>query len=195
MFGCLLFILSGCSWMYAIGGEEESNFDISESGMQVTDLAFVNQEGEAMQTSDFDGQYWLASMIFTSCPEICPVMSPNMQSLQATAIEEDLPIHFVSFTVDPDRDSPELLKQYGSNLGVDYDSWTFTTGYEFEEIQEFSLETFKAPLEKVDDGADFIHNTSFFLINNEGEIIRKYDGLELNQTDIVKDMKSAVETE
>ncbi|TSB46281.1 SCO family protein [Alkalicoccobacillus porphyridii] len=160
--------------------------------MEVTELEFLNQEGEEQQTNDFEGGYWLANMVFTSCPEICPIMSPNMQNLQATAIDEGIPLQFVSFTVDPETDSPELLKQYGTNLGVDYNSWTFATGYEQEEIETFSLETFKSPVQKVEDGSDILHVTAFFLVDDEGTIIRKYDGLETDQTAIVQDLKDTI---
>ncbi|MDQ0207938.1 SCO family protein [Alkalicoccobacillus murimartini] len=192
---CMVLLLTGCSWMYALGGDEKSDFDISEAGMQITSLEFLNQEGETQQIDEFTGDYWLANMIFTHCPEICPIMSPNMQNLQATAIEEGIPLQIVSFSVDPERDTPEILKQYGSNLGVDYESWTFATGYEQDEIETFSVESFKSPVQKLEDGSDILHNTSFFLVDPEGLIIRKYDGLEVDQEEIVKDLKEAVETE
>ena len=194
--GLMTLVLAGCGWMYEIGAKEpDSDFDISEAGMKVTGLEFVNQDGETQHTSDLDGDYWIANMIFTNCPEICPIMSPNMQNLQATAIDEGIPLQFVSFSVDPERDSYEVLKKYGTNLGVDYNTWTFATGYEQETIEQFSLDAFKSPVQMSEDGTDFIHTTRFFMVDPEGNVIRKYDGLEVNQEEFVKDIKNVIDSE
>ncbi|MEN0644215.1 SCO family protein [Alkalicoccobacillus gibsonii] len=195
LLGFLVLLLTGCSWVYEIGAKEtNSTYDISEAGMEVTNLEFTNQEGETTQVSDFEGDYWLANMIFTNCSTVCPLLSPNLQNLQAATIEEGLPIKVISFTVDPNQDNPELLKQYGRNLGVDFDTWTFATGYEEEEIVQFSLDSFKSRLEKAEDGSDILHTTAFFLVDPEGNIIRKYDGLETDQEEYIEDLAQAIET-
>src|SRR5690625_2028868 len=131
-------------------------------------------------------------MIFTFCPSVCPIMTPNMQRLQATMEEKGIPLSFVSFTVDPERDTPEHLRKYGENVNANLESWHFLTGYTVDEIANFSEEAFMSIVQEIEDSDDIMHATSFFLIDPEGNVIRKYDGLASEQTDIIDDLVKTV---
>ncbi|NEU29702.1 SCO family protein [bacterium LRH843] len=188
----LLLLLSGCGWMYQMGGDSSSSFDISKAEMKVPEFEFTNQEGVAYGTKQLEGTYWLADMIFTYCPSVCPTMTPNMQRLQATMQDEGVDMNFISFTVDPERDTPEHLKKYGVNVGADLNSWQFLTGYSLDEITQFAEDSFKTIVQHIEGSDDIMHSTSFFLIDPEGNIIRKYDGLQSDQKPIIADILKTV---
>src|SRR5690625_1101345 len=136
-------LLSGCGWLYQLGGvSSSSDYDISKANLKVPTFEYVNQYDEPFGTKQLQGKYWLADTIFTFCPSVCPIMTPNMQRLQQTMKDEGISMSFVSFTVDPKRDTPEQLLSYGKNVGADLDSWHFLTGYTLDEIADFSDEAF-----------------------------------------------------
>ncbi|KHF38424.1 SCO family protein [Halalkalibacter okhensis] len=188
----LALLLSGCGWVYQVGSGNTSEYDFSEAQAEVVPFEFTNQHGEAYGSEQLEGQYWLANMIFTYCPTVCPTMTPNMQRLQATMQDEGVDMSFISFTVDPERDTAEQLLSYGTNVGADLDSWQFLTGYTQEELANFSAESFKALVQDTD-GEDIIHSTSFFLVGPDGQVIRKYDGLQTNQDSIIEDLLETVQ--
>ncbi|MCK0472666.1 SCO family protein [Halalkalibacter sp. APA_J-10(15)] len=187
-------ILTGCGWVYEIGvnGEESgSTTDMTEAGNEVETFQFVNETGEPFGTEQLAGGYWVANFIFANCPSVCPLMTPNMLSLQDEMIAADVPVTFISFTVDPERDTPEILQAYGRNVGADLDSWHFLTGYDEADISEFALDSFLSVVQPSED--DIIHPTYFFLIDPDGLIIRKYDGLTTNQDAIIADLKETIQ--
>ncbi|GAE35410.1 SCO family protein [Halalkalibacter akibai] len=188
----MIALLSGCGWVYQVGSGGSSEYDISKAQMQIVDFEFTNQEGSPFGTNQLQGQYWLTNLIFTHCPTVCPTMTPNMQRLQAAMQSENIDMSFVSFTVDPERDTVEALKSYGTNVGADLESWHFLTGYTVDEIADFAGESLKTPVQHIDDSDDIVHTTSFFLIDPDGFVIRKYDGLQSNQETIIKDLIQTV---
>src|SRR5690625_2722567 len=101
VYALLIFLLSGCGWVYAIGGSA-SAFDTTKAGLEVSPFNFTEQDGEDFGKAELEGEYWLADMIFTNCPSVCPTMTPNMKRLQETAKEEGVEMSFVAFTVDPE---------------------------------------------------------------------------------------------
>ncbi len=186
--------LSGCGWVYEIGanGEESGSItDMSDAGNEVEPFQFINEAGELFGAEQLAGGYWVANFIFTNCPSVCPLMTPNMLSLQDEMIAADVPVTFISFTVDPERDTPETLQAYGGNIGADLESWHFLTGYDEAEISEFALDSFLSVVQPSED--DIIHPTYFFLIDPEGLIIRKYDGLTTDQGAIIADLKETIQ--
>ncbi|WP_088103557.1 SCO family protein [Halalkalibacter urbisdiaboli] len=188
-----ILLLGGCGWLYQTGNNSSSEFDISAADMEVPDFQYVNQNEEAFGTEQLSGHYWLANMIFTNCPSVCPTMTPNMRNLQNAMLDEGVDMKFVTFTIDPKRDTPELLKAYGTNVGANFKYWNFITGYTNEEIATFAMETFKTTVQYIEEEDDFVHPTSFFLVDPGGKIIRKYDGLQSNQEGIIKDLKQTVQ--
>lgn len=185
-----IFFLSGCSWVYQLQSDADKYIsDMTNLNLTVPHFEFVNQDGEKMSTDDLKGQVWVADMIFTRCPTVCGLMTPNMALLQDALIEEGLDVKLVSFTVDPEFDSPETLRKYGEGYGADFNHWMFVTGYTVDEIKQLSKETFLSVIEEMPESNDIIHATSFFVINEEGKVIRKYDGLNSDVDVYVKDLK------
>ncbi len=94
--------------------------------LQVLPFELVNQDEQPVTDAILEGRYSVVDFIFTNCPFICPTMAVEMSRLS-----EDLGAHdiqFISISVDPTNDTPDRLRQYGSNFTDDFDRWMFLTG-------------------------------------------------------------------
>lgn len=171
LFIVLSLILAAC-------GGEKIETNMSED---VIDFEFTTQDNEKLSLDDLKGKYWIADFVFTNCTTVCLPMTTNMSELQDMMEEEGLNEHveLVSFSVDPDRDTPEALKDYAESYDADLKNWTFLTGYDFETIKELSIKSFKSLLAAPPEGDDQVtHGTRFYLVNPEGEVIKNYNGVE-----------------
>lgn len=88
----------------------------------------TDQDGRSFSEQSLSGKVWVAAFMFTRCPSICPEMTRRMRYLQEQAQARQLPLHFLSFSVDPDNDTPEVLRQFAAQYGADTRSWSFLTG-------------------------------------------------------------------
>jgi protein SCO1/2 len=137
---------------------------------KVPDFSLMNQQGQPLALSDLMGKVWVADFIFTHCPTICPVMTQEMVNLQSEFDSE--PVYFISFTVDPERDTPEVLSRYAVQFGADEKRWHFLTGKK-ELIYQLANEGFKLAAKK--HGGGFPHSTRFVLVAPDGNIHGYYD--------------------
>ncbi|MBN9656319.1 SCO family protein [Halobacillus sp. GSS1] len=158
---------------------------------EVQSFEGTTQEGESFSTDDMEGEVWLANFIFTNCNTVCPPMTRNMVKVQEQLKEEGVDAEIVSFSVDPTVDSPEVLKEFGKKYGVDHSNWSFITEYTQEEISKFAQESFKTSAVKTEGNDQVIHGTAFYLINEEGMVVKKYKGnTEVPFEQIVEDTKT-----
>lgn len=188
-------ILASCGFLYG-SSETKSDAitDISEASWEVTPFEFINQDNQAFGSNDLKDQYWIANMIFTSCPTICLTMTPNMTLLQEEANSQEIDVQFVSFTVDPDFDDPKGLKKYGEAYGADFENYHFLTGYSIEDITDFAKTSFKSIVEEIPDSNDIMHSVKFFLVDGDGNVIRIYDGnIDFDANAIIKDLKNIID--
>jgi protein SCO1 len=158
---------------------------------QVEDFNFTKQNGESFGLKDLEGKVWVANFIFTKCDDVCLPMTANMKLLQDKVKEEGIEnIQFVSFSVDPTVDTPEVLTEFANLFYVDYGNWDFLTGYSQEAIEQFALDSFKAIVKKPESGDQVIHGTSFYLVDAEGKVMKDYSGLaDIPMDDIINDIK------
>lgn len=183
-----LFLLIGLSIILSACGGYPIETTMSE---EVPEFEFVNQEGESFGLKDLEGEWWIADFIFTNCTTVCLPMTANMAKLQEMMKEEGIDAQLVSFSVDPDFDTPEILKAYGESYKADFSNWNFLTGYDFDTIKELSIKTFKSILAEPPEGTNQVtHGTSFFLVSPEGEVIKSYNGaISDNMKSIISDLK------
>lgn len=175
----LFFLLAGCGKSYAI------ETTMSE---QVPDFEYTTQDEETLSLKDLKGKWWIADFMFTNCRTVCMPMTHNMAHLQSMMKEENIDAELVSFSVDPDYDTPEILKEYASKHDADFGNWSFVTGYDFDTIREFSIKHFKSLVQAPGDGEDqVLHGTSFFLVSPEGEVVKSYNGVEIDNMDVIMD--------
>ncbi|HET7627459.1 MAG TPA: SCO family protein [Bacillales bacterium] len=172
------------------GSESDHLTVVAKANWHVADFTYTDQNGESFGLAELKGKVWLADMIFTHCTSVCPVTTAHMAQLQSKLQEQGIDVPIVSFTVDPERDTPEVLKQYGEKFNVDWRKWHFLTGYSFDEIKAFSKASFKSPVSKLAGGDDFTHSASFFLMNQNGKVMVRYDGLQPPYEQIIADVKT-----
>lgn len=178
----LLLFLAAC-------GTDGIETNMSET---VPDFSYTSQDNESFGLDDLKGEWWIADFIFTNCTTVCIPMTNNMVALQNDLDDAGLDVELVSFSVDPDYDTPEVLTEYAESYGADLSNWNFLTGYDFDTISELSVKTFKqAILAPGPDSDQVTHGTRFFLINPEGEIVKSYDGAQSDSIqEIVDDLNN-----
>ncbi len=138
----------------------------------------VDQQGELFGANNIKNKLLMVDFIFTNCETVCPPLTVNMLKLQKMAKEKNLDIEFLSFSVDPENDTPENLISFGEKFDVDTSNWHFLTGYTQKEIESFAKDSFRAIVQKPSSSDQVIHGTSFYLVNKKGEVVNNYRGLE-----------------
>jgi protein SCO1 len=88
----------------------------------------TDQDGRTFTEASLDGKVWVAAFLFTRCPTVCPEMVRRMRGLQEQAKARGVPLELVSFSVDPENDTPEVLRAYATAQGLDTRNWRFLTG-------------------------------------------------------------------
>ncbi|WP_413465954.1 SCO family protein [Metabacillus litoralis] len=158
---------------------------------EIESFEFTNQDGDRVSLDDLSGQIWLADFIFTNCETVCPPMTAHMKELKKRAEAEGLDVKVVSFSVDPEVDTKEKLKEFASNYSISFDDWYFLTGYEQKEIEEFAMDSFKTIVQKPQDSDQVIHVSNFYLVDQNGVVMKDYSGVTDTPYDqIIEDIKS-----
>ncbi len=148
---------------------------------QLPPFALTNESGEPFGTSALRGKVWVANFIFTRCESICPMMTAQMKNLQTELSEdpawEDL--RLVSFSLDPEYDTPEVLAEYAADNGADESHWRFLTGTRAA-IWDLSRRGFKLPVDDNpgDAAMPIVHSQQFVLVDRAGRIRGYYDSLD-----------------
>ena len=157
----------------------------------LNDFNYTNQDNKTVGLSDLKGKVWVSNLIFTTCEDVCLPMTSNMAKLQTMLKDEGIKdVELVSFSVDPTVDNPEVLKKFGEQFNADFANWHFLTGYSQAEIEQVALESFKTIVKKPESGDQVIHATDFYLMDQEGNIVKYYDGYkEIPFDEIIGDIK------
>lgn len=142
-------------------------------------FSLIDQNAKPITDADLRGNVWVAAFIFTNCAGPCPMMSAKMAELQMTVTEPN--VKLVSISVDPQRDTPAVLKQYAQKFGADESRWHFITG-EKPKVYEF-IQGMKVTSEPIGEN-DILHETRFLLVDSQGQVRGIYsmnDAVEMNQ--------------
>jgi protein SCO1/2 len=135
----------------------------------VPDFKLTDQSGRPFTGKKLEGKVWVANFIFTTCAGPCPRMTGQMRDLRDKS-ERMQDVRLVSFTIDPARDTPEVLSEYGRRYGADPDRWYFLTGPQAE-LHKLKRYAFK--LGNVDGSLE--HSTRFVLVDRKSRIRGYYD--------------------
>ncbi|MDE2511283.1 MAG: SCO family protein [Elusimicrobia bacterium] len=121
------------------------------------------------------GRVWIADFVYTRCAGPCPMLSANMAGLQKRLPKS---VGLLSFTVDPDHDSPEVLTEYARKFGADPQRWWFVAGDKPSLVKLFrdGFQIAVAESAAAPEGQNVAHTTKFVLIDGEGRIRGYYDG-------------------
>jgi protein SCO1/2 len=171
-------ILVGLCILAVVGCRDGSG--ARQSGLpvisEVPDFTLTDQDGRPITLNDLRGRVWVADFIFTHCAGPCPRMSEQMSKLQGQVA--DLPdVRLVSFSVDPRRDTPEVLRTYAKRYGAKPGFWYFITG-DKQAIFDLAIRGFKLSVEDETDVDPILHSTKFMLVDREGRIRGVFDGEE-----------------
>lgn len=147
------------------------------------ELAFTTQEGKAFSRADVEGKVSVVNFIFTRCPTVCPTFTMKMQKLG-----KELPksIQLLSFSVDPEYDTPERLQSYAADFDADPARWRFLTG-DAKQLRETVEGAMKIRMDEVSRDErgvpDIVHGVHFVLLDREGRIRGYYDSDEAERID------------
>jgi protein SCO1 len=129
----------------------------------------VAQDGQPFHSQVLAGKIWVADFIYTTCPGPCPRMTSQMREVQ-DAVSKIPDVRLVSFTVDPEQDTPPVLAAYAKTHGASSAMWYFLTG-PVPALQTLDRDAFK--LGNVD--GTMQHSTRFVLVDRQGRIRGYYD--------------------
>lgn len=135
---------------------------------KVPDFEFINQDGDTITNKDLLGKVYVIDFFFTTCPTICTPMSMNMSKI-SQALKDQKDFRTISITIDPDNDSPEVLKAYAQKYNAS-DNWHFLTG-DKDATYKLSREGFNAYVaESENQDIRFEHSGNFALVDRDGYI-------------------------
>jgi protein SCO1/2 len=154
-------------------------------------FTLVERSGRPVTLESLRGRVWVADFIFTSCGGICPAMTARMARLRREVAPETV---FVTFTVDPGHDTPDVLRRYADAVGAGPE-WLFVTGeqkalYDLS-VGGFKLAALEVPKDEQAAGTDgpFLHSSRFVLVDGGGRVRGYYDSEdEASMATLVRDV-------
>jgi len=149
-------------------------------------IQLVNQLGDRVNLYDQQGKIIILDLFFTSCGSICPKLTRNMSNLQHSFTKggdvrkkvDTSIVQFMSISIDPNRDSVNVLRDYANKMGVIADNWWMLTGNR-DTIYNFAFEELK--VDKFSEepvSPDFVHTSRFILIDKRMQVRGYYNGLD-----------------
>lgn len=161
----------------------------------IDDFSFTDTEGQKLVKQDLLGKPFIIGFIFTHCRGPCPDVTRQMREIQDRL--KDYDFNLVTLTVDPERDTTEVLKNYGKNSGANFDRWKFLTGKQ-SEIYGLIHHSFLMPVEEAQGparqpGFEIIHSRNIMLVDAAGRVVGKYDAVSPDDIDMArlrKDLKN-----
>ncbi len=160
------------------------------------EFTLTTQRGTTLSRADLQGTVWVADFMFTRCQGICPILTQRMGTVQ-TALEGTEGWKLVSFSVDPEYDTPEVLTAYAAEHGADPDRWVFLTG-DRSVIYPLITDGFHLAVEDSTGNPEnpdepVLHSSRFVLVDGTGEIRGYYDALDQASVDrLTGDVKRLV---
>ena len=141
---------------------------------KISDFNLTNQNGKEITQANYKDKIYVADFFFTTCQDICPVMTKNMYQLQEE-LKNDNEILLLSHTVIPEVDTVEQLKEYAIENNVDDSKWNLVTG-DKKQIYELARKSYLAVEDSNFNEFDMIHTENFILIDKKKQIRGFYDG-------------------
>ena len=140
----------------------------------VPEFSLTERSGKQVGLAQLRGTIWIADFIYTSCEDTCPLQTAEMAKLQ-NELSSQKAVKLLSFSVDPERDTPSVLSQYADRYNADIDRWLFLTGRQ-EEITKLVQSGFRLSAATAAGGNGVIlHSPRFVLIDRQAQIRGYYD--------------------
>jgi protein SCO1/2 len=134
-------------------------------------FSLTDQNGQTFDSTQLHGKVWVADFIFSNCAGICPMMTQHMREFQNRT--GGWPVQLVSFSVDPEHDTPAALKQYATAATSDESRWHFLTGESRAKLWEIctAMKLAVGP----DTNNQVMHSNHFLLIDGDGHVRATYN--------------------
>lgn len=163
---------------------------------KIPDFKYLNQDSVMIDSKSLKGKVWIADFFFTSCPSICPPMTSQMKRL--SILTKDLADHvqFISFTIDPEVDTPSQFRKYIQENGILAKNWSFFTGDETD-TYELAHDFFHVGAQRNEDAeGGFEHNDTFVLVDKDGYVRGLYEGTKTEAVNkLEKDLRKLLKYE
>jgi protein SCO1/2 len=156
------------------GGWEEKPLEGLQVFGQVPQFRLTERSGASVTEADFKGKVSVVNFIYTSCPDTCPLQSAEIRDLQDHFAQTSA-VRFFSITVDPQRDTPAVMRKYASRFKADPERWLFLTGNK-EAIYRLAQEGFRLSAAEIpqahrpSSGATHAHSPRFVLVDSKAQI-------------------------
>jgi protein SCO1/2 len=134
----------------------------------VPEFRLVDQSGAPFGSAELRGKIWVANFVFTTCPTVCPLLTTQMRNVQQR-VGAQPNVRFVSFSVDPTRDTPEVLRAYAATHDADLSTWHFLTG-ETEAVRSAVVDGMRVGMGERGADGDILHGTHFVLVDGNARI-------------------------
>jgi protein SCO1/2 len=142
---------------------------------QLPGFKLTERSGSEVQLSDLKGKVWLADLVYTTCPSTCPMLSSRLSALQSEAFKNEA-VRFVSISVNPAHDTPEVLRPYAERFHAEPGKWFFLTG-DKSKVSDLVNEGFLLTSKDSPDGSrEMVHSTKIALVDRNGVIRAYYEG-------------------
>lgn len=162
--------------------EEITNSDLDNSNsLYEIDLEFTDMNSKTVKIEDFKGEYLITSMIFTQCEFACPTIVNNVKDIQ-NEIGKKANLKYLMVSFDHKRDKPSQLKSFYNKQELN-SNWHLLTGSS-SNIRIYSM-IFNISYQELDNG-DFSHSNAIFLVDKNGNIVDKFEGLKINTKEVSK---------
>jgi protein SCO1/2 len=140
---------------------------------QIPPFGFTNQYDTTVTSQDLRGQLYVANFFFTSCPTVCPAMNYQVQQIQER-FENYEQFRILSFSVDPEHDTPAVLRDYAQKMKAQPGRWHFLTGPK-DSIYNTAPDYFLNALEDSAAPGGFMHSQYLVLVDWQGRIRSRRD--------------------
>jgi protein SCO1/2 len=143
---------------------------------QIPSFSLTDHDGKAAGSDTLRGKVYVVGFFFTNCRSICPKLMEAKKSLQKRYKQWKADVHLVSITIDPENDTPAVLRAYAKKLGADLSSWTFLTGKD-KAIRDLINKGFKShvgPKTMKNGVLDIAHTGNLALVDHKGRLRGTY---------------------
>ncbi|AKT41652.1 SCO family protein [Chondromyces crocatus] len=150
----------------------------------------LDTEGQRFGLEQLRGKVWVADFVFTTCPTVCPKLTERMAELQRRTEQHGDAVHLVTFTVDPETDTPEVLGRYATKSGAVKGRWTFLTG-PLNQIETTVVQGFKVAMGRAEPGdgiMNIFHGERLVLVDREGTIRGYYQADDEGMEKLLRDL-------